>query len=197
MKYIILILLLAPTLIFAQVGIGTTSPQETLDVNGSIRISNITKSSATRMLGTDANGTLNEVVIGGNLELNSGALRSTGSTKYFTKTMIFNTTSNGHKFHDVNLDLEGANKDETVFRITGTNHRFEFTGIAGGTDGRHIVLMNVSPENFKLSDNDSGSIAQNRIETMSGGFEQTSGKGVAELIYDGGLQRWIIINFRN
>ena len=67
----------------------------------------------------------------------------------------------------------------------------------GGSDGKYIVLVNVSSNNFKLSDNDTGSLAINRIETLAGGFEQTSGKGVAELVYDSVSQRWIIFNFRN
>ena len=197
MKYLILTLLFVSNLIYAQVGIGTTSPQETLDINGSIRVSNTTKSLATKIMGADAHGTLNEVVVGDNLELNSGTLNATGSTKYFVKTLTFPTTSSGQQFHNVNLDLNGANKDKTVFRIAGSSHGFEFTGLSGGTDGKHIVLVNVSSNNFKLPNESTASSAQNRILTLAGVFEQTSGQGVAELVYDGTLQRWIIFNFRN
>ena len=197
MKYLILAVILIPNLIFAQVGVGTTSPQETLDVNGSLRISNINKSLATKVVGTDANGTINEIVVGDNLEMIGGSLNATGSTKYFVQTLPFPTTSSGHQFHNVSLDLNGFNKDKTVFRISGAMHGFEFTGISGGTDGKHIVLVNVSAENFKLPNEHTGSIAQNRILTLAGGFEQTAGQGVAELVYDGSLQRWIIFNFRN
>lgn len=197
MKYLILTLLFVPNLIFAQVGVGTSSPQETLHVNGSVRISNTNRSPATRMIGSDANGTINEIVVGDNLEMVSGALNASGATKYLVKTLTFNTTFSGEKFHNVNLDLNGANKGKTVFRIVGSSHGYEFTGISGGTDGRHIVLVNVSANNFKLSDNDSGSLANNRIDTMAGGFEQTSGKGVFELVYDAAILKWIIVGFRN
>lgn len=197
MKYLILSFFLVSNIIYAQVGIGTTSPQETLDINGSIRVSNTTKSLATKIMGADTGGTLNEVVVGDNLELNSGTLHAVGSTKYFVQSIAFPTTTTGHLFHDVDLDLLGANKDKTVFRITSSSHNYVFTGIANGTDGKHIVLVNVSANNFKLPDNDIGSIAANRIITMAGGFEQTSGQGVAELVYDGAINRWIIFNFRN
>ena len=197
MKYLILSFFLVSNIIYAQVGIGTTSPQETLDINGSIRVSNTTKSLATKIMGADTGGTLNEVVVGDNLELNSGTLNATGSTKYFVKTLTFPTTSSGQQFHNVNLDLNGANKDKTVFRIAGSNHGFEFTGLSGGTDGKHIVLVNVSSNNFKMPNESTGSLSQNRILTLAGVFEQTSGQGVAELVYDGTLQRWIIFNFRN
>ena len=70
MKYLILSFFLVSNLIVAQVGIGTTSPQETLDINGSIRVSNTSKSPASKIMGADSGGTLNEVVIGDNLELN-------------------------------------------------------------------------------------------------------------------------------
>ena len=95
MKYLIFTLLLAPNLMFAQVGIGTSNPQESLHVNGSLRISNTNKSPATKMMGADVNGTINEIVIGDNLQMLGGTISSTGSTKYFVKTLTFNTTSSG------------------------------------------------------------------------------------------------------
>jgi hypothetical protein len=197
LKTLILLILLIPQIVNSQVGIDTTNPQETIDVNATLRASSIPTVSATKMMGTDGNGTMNEIVIGDNLQMNSGTLNPTGTTNYFVKTMLMPTTSSGHQFHNVNLDLTGANKDITVFRIAGSLHNFEFTGIAGGTDGKHIVLVNVTSNNFKLSDNASGSLPQNRISTLVGGFEQTSGQGVTELVYDGATQKWIILNFRN
>ena len=132
MKYLILTLLLLPNLILAQVGIGTTSPQEALHVVGAIRVTNINNNPATAMVGSDNDGTFNEVNIGSNLDLTDGTLHAAGTNKYFIKTLSFPTTTSGQKFHDVYLDLNGANKDMTVFRIKDSSHGFEFTGIAGG-----------------------------------------------------------------
>ena len=195
--YFVLLLLFIPQLIIAQVGIGTTNPQETLHVVGSLRVENTTTNTATKIMGTDGNGTLNGVNVGANLQLAGGTLEATGSNKYFVNTETFITSSAGHRFHNVDLDLIGANQDIVVFRLSGMTHNFEFTGITGGTDGKHIILLNVTANNFKLTDESTGSLAANRIITLAGGFEATSGIGVAELVYDGTINRWIIINFRN
>lgn len=197
MKTLLLFIFLVPILAFSQVGINTTTPQATLDVNGSLRVTSIPSSNAAKVIGTDANGTVSQVVIGDNLQLASGTLHSNGSTKYFVATKSTPTLFSGFPFHNVDLELTTTNKDIVVFRLSGSSHNFEFTGVAGGTDGKHIILLNVSANNFKISDESPLSLPQNRIITMAGGFEQTSGAGLVEMVYDATINRWIVLNFRN
>ncbi len=199
MKSLLLILIFVPQFVICQVGVGTTSPQETLHVEGSMRITNTNPSTATGLMGMDANGTVNEVTIGSNLTLNAGVLDAAtgGNTKYLIATENFTTTSPGQDFDDVDLELNTTNNDIVVFRLMGASNNYDITGIAGGTDGRHIILLNTTANNCKLIEEDTGSLAQNRIVTLAGGFESTSGTGIAELVYDGVLQRWVIINFRD
>ncbi|MCW5519707.1 hypothetical protein J1N09_07645 [Aureitalea sp. L0-47] len=198
MKYILLYaLILAAPLVSAQVGIGTTEPMETLHVNGTVRIESLAPDESTKIIGVDLKGNVTEVGVGDNLLLQDGTLHSNGSTKYFVQTITTPTISSGQVFHNVDLELETTNKDIVVFRLTGANHNYEFSGLSGGTDGKHIILLNTSANNFKISNESSNSSPENRITTLTGGFEQTSGEGLVELVYDGVSQRWIILSFRN
>ncbi|MBW2938118.1 hypothetical protein KXJ69_08365 [Aureisphaera sp. CAU 1614] len=197
MKSLLLFIFFVPFLAFSQVGINTTTPQATLDVNGTLRVTNTTGTNSAKVIGVDSNGTVTQVGVGSNLSLDSGVLNASGSNKYLVRLVPTVTLSSGHKFNNLNLDLNGVNKDIVVFRLTGSSHNFEVTGIQGGTDGKHIILLNVSANNFRLSDESSDSLAINRIITLAGSFEATSGQGSAELVYDGISQRWIILNFRN
>lgn len=183
--------------LFSQVGVGTVAPEETLHVNGTFRVENLKSSQSQKVLGMDQNNTMNEVVIGDNLELNDGILKAIGTTNYFIRNVDMTTLFSGQQFHNLNLDLQGANQDIVVFRLINANHNFEVTGIRGGTDGKHIILLNVTPNNFRLADNGLLSFPNNRIITLAGSFEATSGVGAAELVYDAILGRWIILNFRN
>ncbi len=194
--YIITALLIGATS-YAQVGIGTTSPQETLHVNGTMRVENTTSSAATKLTGLDDNGTVNELAVGDNLKIESGRLNATGTNKYFVANIDVKTQSSNQKFHNLDLDLQGANRSITAFRLINAEHNYEITGIKGGEDGRHILLINIPSVNMKIADGTSPSLDVNEITTLKGNFEATSGQGVAELVYDGTLQRWIVINFRD
>ncbi len=100
--------------------------------------------------------------------------------------------------HNLDLQLTGANLFKTVIRITGPINSFNITGIAGGTDGRHILLLNMTANNMAVRNEHIGSIAANRINALSGGpGESTSGQGAIELVYDGVLARWLILDVRN
>ncbi|AUP80849.1 hypothetical protein [Flavivirga eckloniae] len=192
-----LALVLLPTISFSQVGINTTNPLDTLHVNGTVRIVDTNSSTSTKLMGADANGTINEVIVGTNLGLTAGTLNAYGSATYGIISLAVTDGPVNEEFNDYDLGVSGVNQDKTVFRLTGRTNSYRFTGIAGGTDGRHIVLLNIPSVNFRLENEHTSSLAQNRIITLSGGFEATSGQGSAELVYDGTLQRWFLINLRN
>ena len=139
------------------------------------------------------------VTVGQNLELTGNVLSSTatGSAYYFVATISLPGGTSGQDYNNLNLDLLGGNISKTLFRLTDRTAGYNITGISGGTDGRHIVLFNVSTSNLKIYDEDTRSLANNRIITLNNGFVNTSGQGTAELVYDGSLNRWILIGFRD
>jgi hypothetical protein len=120
------------------VGIGTNSPNSTLDVNGGV-------------------------------SFRAGA----------------NFTSTG-ALDDVNL---GSN---TMVRFDGAAPT-TFSGIADGTDGKVIVLHNASSSVLTLNNDDTNSLAQNRIITGTGGSLALPSGSAVMLQYDSTLFVWRII----
>ena len=120
-------------------------------------------------MGLDTNGTLTGVAVGKNLELTGNVLSSTatGSAYYFVATISLPGGTSGQDYNNLDLDLLGANASNTLFRLTDRTAGYDITGIAGGTDGRHIVLFNVSTSNLRIYDQDSRSLDQNRIITLN------------------------------
>lgn len=202
MKFLIFTLLFLPQFLFAQVGINTTTPQETLHVEGTFCVTNTTTKTPTKLSGLDNNGTLADVVIGDNLELTGNVLSanvpvSTSSpTIYLVATMVIPDGPPGEQLNNYDIDLGGAHVDKVVFRLTGRTANYKITGISGGTDGRHIVLFNVESVNLTLVAESTDSNPENRLITLANNVA-TSGRGTAELVYDGTLQRWILIGFRD
>lgn len=199
MKNIIYLFIIAPLFMFSQIGINTTTPQETLDVEGTLRVSNTTSCMPDKLSGTNNNGVLTNVMVGDNLDLTGNVLSANvtgGSAFYLVATIPVPDGPPGEELHNFDLDLSGANANRVVFRLVGRTANYKITGIAGGTDGRHIVLFNVSTSNLTLVAESIDSVPQNRMITLANNVA-TSGQGTAELVYDGTLQRWILIGFRD
>ena len=203
MKKLIYIIAIIPQLFFAQVGIGTVTPEETLHIEGTLRVTNTKSTTPTKITGFDANGTMSEITVGDNLELNGNTLNvvlpstaNTNTTNYGIATINVADGTPNQKFNNLNIDLNGANANTVLFKLEGRTKNYTITGIEGGTHGKHIILFNVSTSNLTFNNEDNNSDAQNRIITLDNNIN-TSGQGTAEFVYDGGLQRWILINFRN
>lgn len=183
---------------FAQVGIGTTNPQATLHVQGNLRVTNTNNTTtAETLLGNCGQGDITSIKVGDGLVLKDNEL-STASvsspTKYKIAPIPIVTTAPNQNFDNVNLDLNGANLDIVVFRL-GPAHNYTISGITGGTDGRHLIIYNSSAVNLTINSM-SSSIPANNIDTL-GSATATSGVGTLELVYDGTLNKWIVINIRN
>lgn len=201
MKTLLYIFVITPMFLFAQVGINTTSPQETLHVEGTLCVTNTSTKTPTKITGMDSNGTMTDVVVGSNLTLtgnvlSANSISASSPTIYLTATHKLPVGSPGDKFNDLDMSIGTSNIDRVVFRLTGRTNNYKITGLHGGTDGRHIVLFNVPSVNMSLNDEDTNSLPQNRIITLAANVA-TSNQGTAELVYDGGLQRWVLIGFRD
>lgn len=79
----------------------------------------------------------------------------------------------------------------------GPTGAFAICGIAGGADGRFLVLVNRTGQNMTIS-NDSGvePTAANRIYTLTGADVATTADGAATLIYDSEDSRWNLISIQ-
>lgn len=166
--------------ISAQLGVGTTTPTNTLHVVGTLRIENTAAATtATNLMGVDANGVFNNVTVGQNLTQTGNAL-----VAYPTKYQIATVTLSANVTNDLDLNLSGTNKDVVIFQIDYTVANFEITGIAGGTDGRHIILISplTNGRDLKLKKDNINSAVGNRF-IAGGDITIKPGEDFLQLIY--------------
>ncbi|MFD2890613.1 hypothetical protein ACFS5J_01110 [Flavobacterium chuncheonense] len=197
------LLLCIPFASFSQVGIGTTSPQSDLHVEGTLQVTNTDAvSTPVKLTGIGTEGRITDVVLGDNLNLTGNVLSSVRSdvASYKIATINLAATNNSNNvFNNVNLDLSGVNKEVVVFRVVGATTGFSVTGIQGGVDGRHIIIINTTSSAMSLENANSGSTASNQIntyESSAGGTLSTQGQGTFDLVYDASSQKWIVIDVR-
>jgi hypothetical protein len=94
--------------------------------------------------------------------------------------------------------VNGANNDvvlsgKSYVKIkAGPTGAFSITGIAGGTDGRMVLLHNSTGQNMTIA-NEALSTAANRILTLTGADFVSTGDCFVRLIYDADALRWIVM----
>ncbi|MGE3801104.1 MAG: hypothetical protein AB7H80_08805, partial [Candidatus Kapaibacterium sp.] len=104
---------------------------------------------------------------------------------------------------DVNV-TSGANNllassGATLIRITGFTGAagaFTVSGISGGSDGKMVVILNLTGQNMTVSFEDVGESAGDRILNSGGGTTNTIGNGNYIMVYDGGAARWEVVVFK-
>lgn len=121
----------------------------------------------------------------------------TGSRRNVVASQIINTGS---------LSLTG----EQTSTVTGTQNDFAltaqastltwngaspvtFTGFAGGTSGRVLLIVNVSATTLTLNTESGSSTAANRLTLLGGTSQVVGSNGAAFLRYDGANSRWRVI----
>lgn len=183
---------------YAQVGIGTTNPQATLHIEGTVRITNTADiTDSDKLIGACGAGDITGVKVGPGLSLKDNELTATNTsspTRYKIAVIPITTTAPNQIFDNMNFNLAGSNQDVVIFRL-GAAHNYTIQGLAGGTDGRHVIIYNSNGVNLTIN-NMSSSIPANNIDTL-GSSTATSGVGTIEMVYDGTLSKWIVINIRN
>lgn len=201
MKKLIYFLALLPltTLVGQNVGINTISPQASLHVNGNFKF--VPKASdATRLVGVIPNGSVKEFELGDTFNISNGTLEVTpavGPNIFligdFDQSLTAPTTT---QYDNYDIGVTNINIDKTVIRVTGETGGYNITGFSDGFDGRIIYYYNAQIHNLTFFNMNPASDPKNQIITGSGANEGISGEGVAEFIYDGTLEKWILINIR-
>lgn len=128
-------------------------------------------------------GTISDPTITG-----ATSFQGTLATKRLTVTSLANGNNSGLSF---------ANARYVKFDPGTLSADFAVCGIAGGTDGRELVLENNTGFNMTVR-NDSGVdvTPANRIYTMTGADIVTVGAGMVHLLYDTGSSRWKVVGFQ-
>jgi hypothetical protein len=198
MKTVCVVTLLFFRVGYAQVGIGTTNPLSTLHIEGTMRVTDTDNTTTTtKLTGTCDSGIVSDVKVGRNLSLVNNELSAADGDNsiYKVASVKLVTTSSNYIFDNLNLDLNGVNAGVVVFRLYGSTNNFTIKGIAGGVNGRHILLYNSSTVNMRV-DHLVSSNPSNTIDTI-GTSTATSGVGTIELVYDGATSKWIVTNIRD
>ena len=193
---------------FAQVGINTTDPQEALDVNGKIRVTDTDIDVGRTMvsiIGIDDNETLSKINLSSDFVITNNTITVSGTTSYSVLDIDFDDLppeivyTAGVDMANLDLGVNNINAHETVIRFINAPQAFYISGVQGGVAGRHVLLLNSSSEHMGVRDEDYGgnlSDDENKILTYGAGTtDATQGQGAIELVYDG--TRWIVLNIRN
>jgi hypothetical protein len=82
----------------------------------------------------------------------------------------------------------------TFVEVSGPGAAFTINGIAGGSDGKFLIILNQTGFNMSIA-HESGTdpTAANRITSMTGADRATTGNGSAQFIYSGAASRWILL----
>lgn len=194
MKKILLTLavLCSASPLLSQVGINTTQPTATLDIDGNLRVRGIKELQqefvATKILGVDDDGNFVEVEVGENVILENNTLRAVERRVRFEST----TEINVQVIHNLSLVIlpGDPNDDKRVMRIITNGGDVDITGIVAGEDGQVIWLLAYTGK-VKLLGSNSGSDPENRFlmpnNIILSQFE------MVQLVYDGALQKWLLM----
>ncbi len=128
---------------------------------------------------------------------NSSSTNTFNGSSDFVGDATFQNTSGVAFNKGTDFSTTGASDDVNfgagvLFRLTGASTQ-TINGIAGGTDGRTITLLNAGSAPAVLANNAGTSSAANRITTGTGANLNIPVGGSIQLIYDSGDSLWRVI----
>lgn len=148
----------------------------------------------------------NQIVLGGSnhtVKITGILSAAKADNMRVTGTMFASNTSPGKLLlpRMANTGLATGNNaavdvgTNTFVEVSGPGGAFSINGIAGGIDGRMVILLNQTGNRMTIA-NDSGvdPAAGNRIYTMTGSDRSTTNNGSAMLLYSGAASRWMLIS---
>lgn len=189
----VLIALFSAVQVFSQIGIGTTEPTATLDIDGNIRVrkmnNSLTNSNAVLIVGLDETGNFVEVQVDENIILEDNKLRVVENRYRFAST---ETITDG-TVHNLNLIiLPGEpNDDKKIIRIMA-NGDINLTGIKAGEDGQTIWILPYNGK-VKLIGLNNGSDPENQF--LFTGMRSVLQYHMIQLLYDATLQKWLVMEY--
>jgi hypothetical protein len=186
----ICLMLLFSGVSIAQVGVNTTDPTTTLDVNGTLRVRTLTKSDsnpATIVVGVDANGNLSEIEAGRNIKIEDNVIQ--GDNRIFTIDRSIDIFTDEY-IHNLIVFPGGPATGSGITRIRTTFPITFLTGIEAAPDGTTVIL-NPTDGILVLLPLNGGSFVPNQI--MPHADMVVPQNQTIQLFYDGLLQKWIIM----
>ncbi len=104
---------------------------------------------------------------------------------------------------DVGVNQNAANElndliipDAGLIRFINATAQTDVTGIAGGSDGRLLIIFNGSGKQLKFFSNDTRSLAANRLELFIASRTLNT-NGLIMFVYISSLQKWVEITHNN
>jgi len=108
------------------------------------------------------------------------------------------TVTGGVSEQQATLTLaNGANTDialpaASLVFVAGPTGAFSLNGLTGGVNGRRIKIVNLIAQAMTFT-HQATSAAANQFTTLTGADVVTTTAGAAELVYDTGTSKWIVL----
>jgi len=179
---------------FSQVGINTTEPTATLDVNGNIRVrkmnDSFTDSVAEKLVGMDEDGNFVLVDVDENVILEENKLRVVENRYRFASVTVIGDDLN-------NLDLlilpGEPNDDKKIVRIhTPADGNITITGIVAGENGQTVWILAMDGS-IRLVGLDDDSDPENQF--LIAGQISIQQYEMIQLLYVTSLQKWLVMDY--
>lgn len=188
----------------SQVGVATNNPKATIDISGTVRITDLPAGTTNQIspAGSTTTKTLNKTGLGANLVVTDNSLNTapvSGTVGDFDLGPFGGGTIANL---DLGLGTGGYNSRSTFIRVHSYLASANIAGITDGVDGRHVALYFSETAGVSILEDSLLAQPQNRIKTAATSQLSISGEGFIDLVYDedagaDGLGRWIVIKFRS
>lgn len=181
---------------FAQVGINTTEPTQTLDINGTLRVRGIKSSQdnlngpeAIRIVGIDDEGNMVEVDVADNIILENNQLYAINNKEKISDPFPINVPL----ISNVNLIIWPGepNDDKSVIRITSLLGDTAITGIVAGQPGQVISLYPTDGDLY-IYPNSILSLLSSQILSDTNTVIVVKRYEMIQLMYDGTFNKWVV-----
>jgi hypothetical protein len=84
--------------------------------------------------------------------------------------------------------------NSSLVDVTGPTAAFTIAGIAGGVDGKLLIIVNRTAQNMTIAhESTSETTTANRINTSTAANVSTTGAGYVMLIYSAAASRWLLL----
>lgn len=182
------------------VGINKIDPQATLHIGGGLKFNPDTTTNATRLIAVTDTGEVSHFPLGDNFIIVDGTLKvneEVDENTFLVGDQDQTATANSGQYDNYAIGLQQNNANNTIIRFSGETSNYTITGFANAYHGRIFYLYNAQTVNVTFTNLDAASSPENQILTGNGANIGISAEGVAEFIYDGVREKWILINIRN